>query len=67
MDSWEALKKLIESGQKDIVTENDLEQCFIASGVGVAHTIPDSAFLGCRSLKEVRIPTGVTSIGIIFQ
>ncbi|MDE6380663.1 MAG: leucine-rich repeat domain-containing protein [Muribaculaceae bacterium] len=50
----------IEEGQ--YIDRTDIEEVFIADGEGIME-IPDYAFLGCTSLKKVRLPRGLKKIG----
>ena len=50
----------IEEGQ--YIDRTDIEEVVIADGCGVTE-IPDYAFLGCTSLRNVRLPKGLKKIG----
>ncbi|MDE5813945.1 MAG: leucine-rich repeat domain-containing protein [Muribaculaceae bacterium] len=50
----------IKEGQ--YIDRTDIEEVVIAEGQGITE-IPDYAFLGCTSLKKVRLPKGLRKIG----
>lgn len=46
----------------EYIDRTDIEELEIAAGFGISE-IPDYAFLGCTSLKKVKLPEGLKKIG----